>query len=104
MTRISFGLILVAVLVMVSSTSASANYWRRCGSQHHLGAGWYYVKSHNLHCAKARRVASHYAHSFDSTPYDFSCTTIALGEEAARVLCRREVGRRVQRVRFTVGA
>jgi hypothetical protein len=104
MKRMVFGLVLATALALACSGSASANYWRHCGSQAHLGAGWYYVKAHNLHCGKARRVARSYWHSFDSNSGGFSCSSKATGVELSRVFCRRELNGRVQKVRFTVGA
>ena len=45
-------------LLSLAPLPADASWrWNHCGSQHHLGAGWYNVRSHNVGCQKARRVA-----------------------------------------------
>jgi hypothetical protein len=82
------------------------HYWRHCGSQNHPGAGWYHVRAHDLHCGKARAVARHYFHSLnpDAAPFGFSCHSRQTGYELANAACRREIGSRVQKVRFIYGA
>jgi hypothetical protein len=93
----------VVVVLALVPIDASANYWRHCGSQNQQGAGWYYVKSHNLHCRKARRVASAVSRTGRAAP-GFTCYREHIGYEASRIYCRRYLGRRLQQVRFTVGA
>jgi hypothetical protein len=94
---------LALVVAALIPSPASADYWRHCGSQNHAGGGWYFVKAHGIHCGKARGVA----HSYSRTGYSpgsFNCQRRTIGIEAARISCRRILGRRVQKVRFTVGA
>jgi hypothetical protein len=88
---------------------AAAPYWRQCGSQPHLGAGWYHVRAHHVHCGKARDVARRFTHralAGDETaePLGFSCVDESAGLELAHVSCRRSQHARVQRVRFSYGA
>ena len=94
--------VMTLALMSVAASTASADYWRKCGSQPQTGAGWYYVKAHNISCRKARRVARRY--QFDRTPFGFSCQSRPTGIESSRYFCRRELNGRVQKVRFTYGA
>ena len=97
-------LTIAAALLLVLAATASANYWRQCGSQNHLGAGWYNARAHGISCPKARAVAKRYAHSFDTSPYGFACGYRTLGEEAAAVRCGRTRDGVRQKVAFKVGA
>jgi hypothetical protein len=98
----------LTILVIAMSSSASANYWKKCGSQHHPGAGWYHVKAHNAHCGKARAVARRYTHGLvynpSPSPLGFSCQSRQTGYEVAHAACRRIAGHRIQKVRFIFGA
>ncbi len=78
--------------------------WRKCGSQRHRGAGWYYVRALRIHCAKARAVARSYSRTFGGRPYGFTCERHRAGIESANVYCHRFKNGRLQRVRFLVGA
>ena len=95
---------LAAALALVFSSSASANYWRHCGDQNHTGTGWYNVKAHGIGCGGAREVARHWGGQIESEPLGFSCRFYSAGYELGNVVCRREQGSRVQKVRFQTGA
>ncbi len=101
-------LLAVIAATLTATSSASANYWRKCGSQPGGGAGWYRVKAHNLYCGKARAVAKRYtyglAYNPAPEPLGFSCQRRRVGYESSRVACRRDSGRHIQKVRFTFGA
>lgn len=94
---------LVVLASALAAPSASADYWRKCGSQHHPGAGWYHVKAHGIGCAKARAVARHWRGP-ETSPLHFNCQYHSAGYELGNIACRRERGRLVQKVRFQVGA
>lgn len=52
------GLTFVVGSTLLPAQAANAHlYWRHCGSQNHLGAGWYHVRAHKVRCYKARHVA-----------------------------------------------
>lgn len=108
MKRLTLSLVLLVAALALAPSSASANYWRKCGNQPHAGAGWYHVKAHNVHCGKARAVARRYTHGLvynpSPKPFGFSCQDRRTGYEVAHAACRREVGHRVQQVRFIYGA
>jgi len=110
MRRLATTLLLLSVaLALWAVPSASAGYWRHCGSQHHLGAGWYHVRAHRAHCGKARAVARRFTHkSFggeeDAKPFGFSCSEDPAGVELVHVICRRSRHGVVQRVSFSFGA
>lgn len=91
-------------LGLLGMGTADAGYYRKCGSQNHPGAGWYNVTAHAISCGGAREVARHYTHSLGGTPFGFSCHATNAGIELAHIACRREVGARVQKVHFEVGA
>ncbi|MGH2982197.1 MAG: hypothetical protein ACRDKV_09175 [Solirubrobacterales bacterium] len=95
---------LVGLLWMVEVPGASAGYWRHCGSQSQLGAGWYKVRAHSIGCPKARAVARRYTFAGDRTPYRFRCGDRVIGEELAAVRCGRAKQGGKQRVAFQVGA
>ena len=104
MHRKLLGLTAIALIATLAlgASSATADYWRKCGSQPQTGAGWYWVKAHNISCRKARRVARRY--QFDRTPFGFSCQSRQTGIESSRYFCRRDLNGRIQKVRFTYGA
>ncbi len=82
-----------------------AGYWRHCGDQNGLGAGWYNVRAHNINCGKARRVARTYTWTSNDEPLGFSCQKFDVGSELNRVACMRvRGGRLVQKVRFQYGS
>jgi hypothetical protein len=109
MKRLLFLVPIALVVLALGPASASAGYWRHCGSQNHVGAGWYHVKAHNVHCHKARAAARRFTHGsfFDGTepsPLGFSCQARQIGIELAHAACRRQQGDRVQQVRWIFGA
>jgi Carboxypeptidase regulatory-like domain len=82
-----------------------AGYWRHCGDQKQMGAGWYNVRAHNVGCGKARGVAHAYVWNGVDRPGGFSCRRTDIGYELSRVACLRILnGRLVQKVRFQFGA
>ena len=97
-------LALVAVAALWSATPAAADYWRKCGDQPQLGAGWYNVRAHNIGCRKARAVAKAYGFAANTTPFGFSCQDRLVGYETAKAACRRNRDGLIQKVRFEYGA
>lgn len=108
MKRLILSLAILIAILAWAPTPASANYWRKCGSQNHPGAGWYHVKAHNVHCGKARAVARRYTHGLiynpSPRPFGFSCQDRRTGYEVSHADCRRKAGHRIQKVRFIFGA
>jgi hypothetical protein len=97
------------VLMASGPATASADYWRKCGSQPGGGAGWYHARAHNLGCGKARTVAQRWtdqvlAGNRSPEPLGFTCNDSRTGYEVSQVTCRREVDGTVQKVRFEFGA
>jgi hypothetical protein len=99
-----------AVILMASvPATASADYWRKCGSQPGGGAGWYHARAHSIGCGKARTVAQRWtsqvlAGNRSPEPLGFTCNDRRTGYEVSQVTCRRALSGRVQKVRFEFGA
>jgi hypothetical protein len=95
--------------VFLRPAPASADYWRQCGDQPGGGAGWYDAKAHNIGCRKARTVAQRwtnqaFAGDRSPDPLGFSCNKNRVGYEVSQIACRRQIGGKVQKVRFEFGA
>ena len=103
MKRIAVLVALLLGVCLASAPSASADYWRKCGDQHKMGAMWFDVKAHDIRCGKARAVADKYFWGGDKTPFRFRCQERQIGDEVWVVRCRRDEGR-VQKVQFKYGA
>lgn len=104
MTRVGLALLATMLLLACLPSSATADYWRKCGDQHVRGAMWYDVKAHRMHCGKARGIAHRYVWQGDYSPAGFSCQSFRTGYETSRVACYRANRRGVQKVRFSFGA
>lgn len=96
MKRLLLLVLIAAVVAALLPTSASATYWTDCGRPGPL-------RSHNLGCGKARRVANGYMRAMeqfntDPHPKHFSCDRTGL--HVFRVSCRRLRGDRLEKVRF----
>lgn len=78
--------------------------WRKCGSQRHIGAGWYNVRALNVRCTNARRVARKYWNTSDRritvNGVSYRCRRRQVGSELFRVRCRAGE----KRVRFQQGS
>ncbi len=100
-----FALLIVAIAAIcgLTASGASAGYWRHCGNQHEMGAGWYALRAHNLHCDRARSVANGFSFGTNLHPHGFSCQINSRGIELGVARCRRDAGR-VQKVQFQYGA
>jgi hypothetical protein len=94
----------LGALLLAFSSPASGKYWKKCGDQPGLGAGWYNVRAHNMHCGKARKVAQAYTYGGEPYPLWFGCQRRRIGYELSVVSCRRDTKHRVQKVKFEVGA
>jgi len=95
---------LAALAALTLAAPASAGYWRECGDQPQLGAGWYNVRAHNISCRKARAVAKAYGFAANTTPFGFACQDRLVGYELAKAACRRNKDGLIQKVRFEYGA
>lgn len=87
-----------------ASVAKRGRFYKRCGSQRRLGAGWYHVRAHNLNCREARHVARRFWRSGDKHFEGWSCHTYRVGEELRKARCHRQAPHRFQRVRFEFGA
>lgn len=72
--------------------ASAAWTWKDCGSQHKMGAGWYNVRSHDVGCPDARRVAKKYWNTGDRTitvdGMTFRCKKDRAGTELYNIRCR----------------
>jgi hypothetical protein len=102
--------VLVVVAIALSALpvlpAEAGTHWRHCGSQHHIGAGWYHVRSHRVSCEDARTVARRWWNhagprhvTVDGVTY--RCRDKQTGYETSRVRCRAPSRRRV---RFEAGS
>jgi excalibur calcium-binding domain-containing protein len=81
------------------------DFYKRCGSQHHDGAGWYHVRAHKVSCPVARHVARRFWNSGGDTHFEgWSCHSHQVGEEVWKAGCTRQRPGRFQVVRFEYGA
>jgi hypothetical protein len=84
---------------------AGGDYFERCGSQSHEGAGWYHVRAHNVSCRVARHVARYFWNSGGDTHFEgWTCDSEQIGDEVWRAKCTRYRRGRLQVVRFQYGA
>ena len=103
--RLCTAVVFVSLTISVSPATASTQY-KRCGSQHHMGAGWYHVRAHRVSCEHARQVARKYwdnsgPRHVTVAGVTYRCRDEQTGEETSRVRCRAPGSRRV---RFEVGS
>lgn len=83
-------------------TAASADGWRSCGADHHREAGWYGVIERGTNCHQARRLARRWWHA--NPTWGFACVVVDRRRGTGRVLCRRDHGNALERVRFSYSA
>lgn len=84
---------------------AGGDYYKRCGSIHGGGAGWYHVRAHRVSCPVARHVARHFWNSGGDSRFEgWSCHSEQIGDEEWKAHCTRQRPDRFQVVRFTYGA
>jgi hypothetical protein len=86
--------------------SAHGHGWEHhCGSQSQRGAGWFNVRSYNVGCHNARRLARRYTFGGPGDPPNWRCREKPIGEtEEVRVDCTRNDRGQHEHVRFIVGA
>jgi hypothetical protein len=76
----------------------------RCGSQTQPGAGWFNVRSYNVGCPTARKLARRFTFGGPGDPPNWRCRQKRLGLEVVRVDCTRGDRGQHEHVRFIVGA
>ena len=102
------GLLAAALMALAAVSPPAAkggDFYKRCGSQHHAGAGWYHVRAHKVSCRVARHVARRFWNSGGDSHFEgWSCHSHQVGDEVWKARCTRQRPGRFQVVRFEYGA
>jgi hypothetical protein len=101
----AFAATYVASATVAPTPAQAGDFYKRCGSQHHGGAGWYHVRAHKVSCRVARHVARHFWNSGGDSHFEgWSCHSQQVGDEVWKARCTRQRPGRFQVVRFVYGA
>jgi hypothetical protein len=97
----------VGLALAPSALAGSAHghgFENHCGSQPQPGAGWFNVRSYNVGCPTARKLARRYTFGGPGDPPNWRCREKQIGDEVVRVDCIRNDRGQHEHVRFIVGA